>query len=278
MSLLRHALDLAELGLSVFPVGPDCRIPWVPARAGMGGCHLASNKERHIREMWKDGANVAVATGHKSGVFVLDIDVKGSDGFASAKSMGLDPWWISRTPSGGEHWWFIQPRRPIRNRVGFLPGLDIRTDGGSVAAPPSRKPTGSYEWIKDPWSNALTKAPMIFLELIDPPLPKMAPIPRNVSSRYIERAVSDECAKVAATKSGRNQALFVGSASLGRFSHAGLIDPRVISQSMYDACSENGLLKEDGVRSVMATIESGIRAGASSRSDLSPEMRRLLSA
>lgn len=90
-----------------------------------------------------------IATGAKSGVFVLDVDVKdGKDGFASLASLGEIPeTYAVRTPSGGAHFYFLHPGKPVKcssNQLGS--GLDIRGDGGYVVGPGSRhKKGGVYE-------------------------------------------------------------------------------------------------------------------------------------
>lgn len=276
--MLEHALDLAELGFAVFPVGPDCRIPRTPAREGRtGGVWLASREPEAVRAMNWNGSNVAVATGAASGVFVLDIDVKGADGFHSASQLGLEPAWRSRTPSGGEHWWFAQPpRRALRNRVGFRPGLDIRTTGGSVAAPPSRKPSGPYVWIDPPWARPIGPAPFSLLEIIDPPGPPMRPLPKHGGERYALAALENEAFRLAGIKSGRNHALFVAAAGLSRFVNAGKLSREHVERALENAAVSNGLTRDDGPRQVAATIASGLQRGGEIRSDVSSSMRRLI--
>ena len=53
-----------------------------------------------------------------------------------------------RTGGGGRHLYFAHPGVRVRNRVGIVPGIDVRGDGGCVVAPPSIHPTGrSYAWV-----------------------------------------------------------------------------------------------------------------------------------
>jgi hypothetical protein len=98
-------------------------------------------------------SNVAIRTGEKSGLVVLDID--GEDGFAALDELerrhGDLPATASvRTPRGGSHFYFRHPGIPIRSRQAFPgPGLDVRGDGGYVLAPPSIGPNGQRYEVED---------------------------------------------------------------------------------------------------------------------------------
>lgn len=109
---LVQALDYAERGWRVFPVGSDGRSPLI-AR----GCHAASAEPVQLRRWWSThpSANVALACGRESGVLALDIDRKGAvDGFAALAELqaefGALPESVrSLTPSGGAHLLFRHP-------------------------------------------------------------------------------------------------------------------------------------------------------------------------
>ncbi|MEX1100872.1 MAG: DUF3631 domain-containing protein [Actinomycetota bacterium] len=126
------AQHAAEWG-SVFPLRPGRKVPlhsdWQKE---------ATTDRTDIDRLWKQNptANVGIRTGN--GLLVLDIDVKGEDGFASLDRIVADGYELPRTlavrtPSGGEHRYF-RVQTDQRNRVGFLPGLDIRCAGGLVVA------------------------------------------------------------------------------------------------------------------------------------------------
>jgi len=187
--------------------------------------------------------------------------------------------WRSRTPSGGMHLWFRQPDRPMTNRVHFkIPdgrggqtksGLDVRTNGGAIAAPPSRKTNGAYVWVADPCDTELADAPAWLIELIDPPLPKAKPFePVHLGSldrtaRYVETAVNSECGELArmAAGSGRNLKLFMASANLGQLVGARLLPESVAEKALWRAADDCGLTREDGRLAVLATIASGMKKG-----------------
>ncbi len=273
-----------KLGWLVFPVAEDCRLPLTEH-----GCHDASNDALRIDGWWarKPDANIALACGPKSGVFVLDVDRKGEvDGYLSLMALedefGAMPLsWRSKTPSGGEHRFFRYPAgRELRNRQklyidrpgggrDLFPGLDVRAGGGSVALPPSRKPHGPYVWVEHPTLTPLADAPEWLLELIDPPLPEpkpQAPIRGRSAdrvARYVEVAVDTECAELASmgVSTGRNNKLFTAAASLGSLVGARLLPQDVAEKALHDAAVACGLLKDDGPHAVRATIASGLRKG-----------------
>jgi hypothetical protein len=57
----------------------------------------------------------------------------------------------------------------IHNRVGIVPGIDLRGDGGCVVAPPSIHSSGqAYTWVKghEPEALALAELPDWLLTLV----------------------------------------------------------------------------------------------------------------
>lgn len=69
-------------------------------------------------------------------ILVLDVDVKKANGFDALKNLGhqIPTTLTQRTPSGGYHFIFkFDPARDTGNKVGFIPGCDIRSTGGWIA-------------------------------------------------------------------------------------------------------------------------------------------------
>jgi hypothetical protein len=67
-----------------------------------------------------------------------------------------------RTGGGGRHLYFAHPGGLIRNKVGLVPGVDLRGDGGYVVAPPSVHSSGvRYLWVEGhrPGSTAIAALP-----------------------------------------------------------------------------------------------------------------------
>lgn len=118
-------------------------------------------------------ANLAVATGSISGLFVVDIDPK-NDGDEAFRELEREHGPLPRaiaciTGSLGEHIYFQHPGGTVRNSP-LGRGLDIRGDGGYVVVPPSLHVSGrSYSWNVDaePSSGSLTPAPGWLLRLFE---------------------------------------------------------------------------------------------------------------
>lgn len=96
--------------------------------------------------------NIGIATGAASGIVVLDIDTDkgGLDSMRRLWSRYGAPKCtpVSITGSGGRHIIFRHPGKGIvYNAVGYMPGIDVRADGGLIVVPPSLHGTGSrYAW------------------------------------------------------------------------------------------------------------------------------------
>lgn len=289
----------ARLGWSVFPVAPDGRTPIKNEELELEhGCKDAS-KDPEVVEVWytclPSDTNVSLATGLVSGVLVVDVDMKeGVDGFASlarleAANAPLPPTWRSATPSGGEHRFFRQPDRPIRNRVGLtveLPsgerdkfhGIDIRADNGSVCLPPSVRPDGSYRWLDHPLKTKLAPLPDWLLQILDPPEPERVPTPPikfhnpDRMARYVESIVAGECDALArmGPNTGRNLRLFQASANLYSLVGANLLPDSIAQSQLERAASDCGLVREDGWHAIRATIASGRRRGLANPREVRP--------
>ena len=147
--LLKAALAYARRGVPVFPCEPGAKRPLT-----RNGHWDATTDPRVIGRWWGrwPSANVAIPTGKKSGVVVLDVDPNagGSESLGKLERVGVPvpKTARARTGGGGIHLFFRYPRgTEIRNSAGLLgPGLDVRGEGGYVVVPPSRT-QGAYVWV-----------------------------------------------------------------------------------------------------------------------------------
>jgi hypothetical protein len=144
------ALRYQDQGYAVLPLArgakkPHRMLPW--NGQGKDGVHHATLDPAAVVSWWSGdkAANAGVATGSVSRLAVIDLDVKkGQDGpavfwrFLFEHGLGELPAPTVRTPSGGLHIWLRTPAGvAVPERPGILPGVDVKGDGGLVAAPPS---------------------------------------------------------------------------------------------------------------------------------------------
>ncbi len=145
--MIEAALEYAKMGWQIFPCRPGTKYP-----ATRHGVKDATSDEKLIRSWWErwPTANIGLACGPESGVFVIDIDLdhdKNIDGFESLKTFpDLPPTITAETPRGGRHYLF-RADTPPANRNSFRPGIDVRADGYYIILAPSIHPNGgTYRW------------------------------------------------------------------------------------------------------------------------------------
>lgn len=162
MDMINSALGYARLGWHVFPTHSISNGACTCGKADCGSAgkhpilnnwqHYATTSAEQIRLWWHamPWANVAIATGSRSGLVVLDVDVSPTkDGLASLATIerrwGKLPATMKvRTGSGGYHFYFAMPSSGLKNSVGLLgEGIDTRGDGGYVIAAPSLHISGN---------------------------------------------------------------------------------------------------------------------------------------
>lgn len=175
-ALFQAAITYASHGINIFPLSPGTKIPF----KGTSGVHEATSDLQQIRSWWKTTpqANIAIAPDHRFSVMDLD----GPAGYKSYLDfIGItdpEPCGNCRpshcacaiaqvntaahngktffetamarvsTPRGTHL--YVKTDMP-KNKVKELPGIDIRTSGGYVVAPPSRTVDGKmWTWAENP--------------------------------------------------------------------------------------------------------------------------------
>jgi putative DNA primase/helicase len=149
----------------VFPVSKS-KAPLTPH-----GHFDASYDYNTILDWWTafPTANVAIATGRRSQLVVIDIDNKnGVDGLASLREMfgssfevDADQQPIVETPNGGLHLYYLWDELvPATVAAGVLPGVDVRGEGGYVLAPPSTLVVND-DWRPYRWHQKMLPVPKL---------------------------------------------------------------------------------------------------------------------
>lgn len=170
---MNNTLDIAtsytKRSWAVFPVIAGDKIP-----ACEHGFHAASTNPWDLRKLWagRTNLNIGVATGAKSGFWVLDID--GEVGQASlealtAKYGSLPDTLVSKTGKGWHYLFkYVEGIRNTANKVGN--GIDTRGDGGYIVVSPSVHPNGSiYSWEDE--ATGIADAPEWLIKTLERPEP-----------------------------------------------------------------------------------------------------------
>lgn len=248
------ALRYADRGVAVFPVEVNGKRPLTAH-----GVHDASTDPNVIGAWWRrhPRANLAIATGSRSGLVAIDLDTKrGADWRATVAGLERDfgelpATLASETPSGGEHRWFRIPAGAvIRNGAGRVlgedaPGFDWRADGGYVLAPPSKIDGRAYVWrdrlptaeLPVRWVEALAPAKRR-AERVEPWRPTDAH-ERDRLTRWCVRALQQEARALAEAPTGtRNDRLWRSVAAIAGLVHVGAYGASDVRHAMQWACSQ----------------------------------------
>lgn len=168
---LAAALQYAHYHWSVIPIRARDKRPltkWLEYQQRLA----TKNEIKAWYQRWTT-ANVGIVTGAISGLVVLDIDPRhgGEQSLAQWEAAhGPLPASVeARTGGGGRHVYFKHPGSIVHNRVGIVPGIDLRGDGGCVVAPPSIHRSGNaYAWVSghEPDKIAAAELPEWLLGLL----------------------------------------------------------------------------------------------------------------
>jgi len=258
MSTYGYAKRYMAHGLSVIPIrAKDKR-----AAKGWGEYQTRPPTEEELETWFANGeANIAIVTGDVSGVVVLDVD--GPEGEESLVGREL-PRTVTTITGRGRHLWFAHPGGVVGNKTRFLPGLDLKADGGYVLAPPSVHPDGRrYAFVTGLGVGEVELAPLPtwVLEATRKSLRPngvQAPPAIGPTTRYGAAVLRKEAERVLAAPNGeRNDTLNTCALKVGRYVAGGEIDRGDAEQQMSAAGLRVGLEE----REVRATVRSGLEAG-----------------
>lgn len=139
-SPLEMALAYADHGWAVFPL-----IGKVPAIARGHGFLDATTDEQQVRDWWGTVPtwDVGIATGKISGITVVDIDPY-NGGMNTIEANGIVfPKTAQVSTQRGFHLYY-EYKGKVKSTMGK--GIDVKSDGGYVVAPPSVGTHGPYVW------------------------------------------------------------------------------------------------------------------------------------
>jgi hypothetical protein len=236
------ALDYVERRLLPFPLhwmkeagrcscakGAQCESPGKHPRIVEWQKIAAWGNAKMVGGWWRSWplANVGLLTGEAPGLVVLDFD------FPAGGEATLNEWrgrhgdgWLDtaavRTGGGGIHLYYQYPEGlDIRNSVRKIGGgVDVRANGGYVAAPPSLHASGRrYEWLNDLEPAAM---PDWLLKLLTEESP---PAAAPAGSKARSQGKSGAGIGLVITEGDRNETLFkIGCSMRGKGAGAAEIE------------------------------------------------------
>lgn len=158
VNLIDAAFMYADSNWRVFPIKEKSKAPPLIKQWQI----RATDDKEKINIWWGKypNANIGIATGIESGIFVVDIDPKngGDESLTELLENKTLPETLTvKTGSGGRHL-FFNCNTAIKSNVGKLgKGIDIRAEGGYVVAARSIHPNGNqYRWLN---SKPIAEAP-----------------------------------------------------------------------------------------------------------------------
>jgi putative DNA primase/helicase len=283
-----RALEYAGLGLRVVPLhtiadghcscasGPDCKRPGKHPHTPKG-VKDATNRRKTIKAWWNKwpDANIGIATGVRSGIFVLDVD--GDVGKESLKALqakhGQLPKTMTVQTGKGRHRYFRCDGAHVGNSVGKLgEGIDVRGDGGYVVGVGSIHVSGTtYKFVDErgpeeikvalapEWLLNLVTAKDVAREVIE--LPAVPPEKLDRARSYADAALRRELDRLGkAPQHQRNDTLNRTAFKLGQLLPYAILDRQKVTDDLARVARSIGL--DDG--EIQPTIASGLDAGSSS--------------
>jgi hypothetical protein len=282
---LKLALDFAAAGFPVFPVDvfydPD-RKRWRKVPCIREWETRATTNPTLIQMWWRQWpcAMPGIPPG-RCGKVVVDADRHdgGTDGVKLFHELDhtrgpfpVHPY--NPTKGGGEHHWFAQPATAVR--WAKWGGGEVLGHGRFVVG--YAVPEGECPVLPELFRQAViaedraithTHAPLLanspagrlpralYIQVL-----KLVPISKSVRFRDQRRMCGILSVVVHADKGTRNHRLFWAACRFAEFIARGRLGPDVAEQLLFAAA--NGLARDDGEQSVLATIASGLRNGSAS--------------
>ncbi|MBI4306009.1 MAG: bifunctional DNA primase/polymerase, partial [Chloroflexi bacterium] len=132
--LVDAAIAYARQGYSVIPLKPGSKVPLLVSWKEYQRKALT---EADLRGFWREepAANVGIVTGKVSNLAVVDLDGPTAVAALKAENVALPVTRTFKTPHG---WHYVyRYTESLHQGAGFVEGVDVRSEGGYIVAPPS---------------------------------------------------------------------------------------------------------------------------------------------
>lgn len=259
MSLSDMALHYAStFGWSVHPVNVK-KQPITPH-----GRNDATRNEQTIKKWFKNGAQIGVATGKESNLFVLDIDYdeqRGINGYETLEYLESIHGKLPETPQqrtgrGGTQYLF-RYAPGLKNTSGKIGmGIDTRGDGGYIVVAPSKSTYGPYEWLVLPDDIPLADPPQWIIEALREAEKPATPQTNGNERSYCQKMLGQAVARVATATDGQKHKMLLKMARwLGGF--VPMLSEEEIESALFAAVE----LRAADHHNARKTIRDGIAYG-----------------
>ena len=268
MDFIEQAVIYCGMGFKIIPLRPGTKV------AAIKNWPNSSSDDDAVISEWArqwPKANIGLLCGPDNNITALDID-KQHGGIETLKALvekhgDLPRAPMSQTPRGGFHMLFAYDKRPMNgaNRVGK--GLDIKTKGGYIVAPPSfwdgknkdkveLQGGGTYRWIRAPRGKHLPRMPGWLVKMATPPPPPRMKYNGPMGVAKGNEQIQGCMQRIATAASGnRNQTLNDGSLRAFQIALEIGIAPETIRQDLIQA----GCSVETDVKQVIGTVNSALK-------------------
>src|SRR5882672_6117384 len=169
------AFYLASFGFKTFPLMMGQKIPAVAKRDGGKGCLDATDDENVIADWDRKypNANIGIACGSPSACMVIDLDPRNGSDDSLARLAGrkqtFPPTVMAQTANGGRHLYYAFEPLLKNSKSVLAPGIDVKTTGGYVVAPPSiLEGNRHYKWLNVPLGDSFPRLPRWAYEALKP--------------------------------------------------------------------------------------------------------------
>ena len=291
------AEPLIAADYSPLPILPGTKRPALGEWQRLCNAQLSPDEiERFVRSPLAYGVGVALGF---NGLIAIDIDTDDAAIVAAIRS-AMPASIVAKRGRKGQTDFHRDPTeiiraRKVRGPAGML--VEILGPGNQTVIPPTSHPaTGQpYRWTTERWldNTRVTDLPVIPPDIADrmavvlrpwlekPPRPALVRSPARASDlsvqdreqhrRYAAAILARELTALGsmAPNSGRNDAAFRLVCRAGRWAHHSIIPHDQLVADVFGACERNGLVRDDGCKAVLATIDSGL---AKSAGDTLPEL------
>jgi putative DNA primase/helicase len=251
--------------------GDSCTHKGKHPRTPNGVKDATTDRDRIQEWTWSD-ANIGIATGRSSGIFVLDVD--GDGGKASLEALqaehGRLPKTVTVKTGKGRHYYFRCAGVRIGNSAGKLAEkIDVRGDGGYVVGAGSHHKSGQiYRFANGRGLDEIevAQAPKWLLSLVtakavasrEVELVAIPPEKLDRAKTYADAALHRELERLGkAPMHQRNHTLNIAAFKLGQLMPYGILDPAVVTQNLGQTARDLGLDESE----IEPTIASGLNAG-----------------